>query len=712
MPGLVRLRSRRYPSQSRPLRGEAALWALRLWMAARRRDHGDRLLHELQPETLTDLGVDLSPEGDVEALDDTLDPERIDEALEQQLDCVSRRPVHPQRPRFATNIRALGERLGLTDGEQQILLFLVLHEADADLSSMVAIARKAVAMSTTEAMAIALDLPERDVRAALSGDGALIRSGLIQFDTRIGMDSPQMEYELLRGIGLELDAPEASPDAIFRTYFRPSPAPQEGLLPMTHLEAEQARVATLLRQASRQGACGINILIHGEPGTGKTQFARAAAAAAGLTAVEVNFEDEGGDPLEPRSRQRAYQLCQHALARAPGHAVMFDEIEDVFDGRRGGTRLGSRGERAGGKAWTNQMLEANPAPAIWITNHVGQIDRAYLRRFDYTLELRQPPRSVRRTLIEHACEDLPVSGAWIDRAAQIDGLTPAEVQSAFRVARLLHADDPTFGIEAFLDEQLARQAHLQKRSPPVRRRGSDLLRYDLDMLNTDQPIEPVVQHLAAAGKGSLLLHGVPGTGKTALANHLAEQADRPLIQRPASALLSPYVGMTEKNIARLFRSAEDEGAVVLIDEADSLVGSRESARARWEVSQTNEILVQIEQFHGVVICATNFLGAIDSAALRRFDYKLELRALDAEQREVMFGELLRTLGLDPSEMSAGQRHVLAGLDNLTPGDFATVARRYRTLRGYQAVDAHTALEALVSESAMKPDAGKRRAGFA
>lgn len=117
MPGLGRLRSRRYRSQSRPLRGEAALWALRLWVAARRRDHGDRLLQELQPETLTDLGVDLSPEGDVEALDDTLEPERIDEALEQQLDRVSRRPVHPQRPRFATNIRALGERLGLTDGE-------------------------------------------------------------------------------------------------------------------------------------------------------------------------------------------------------------------------------------------------------------------------------------------------------------------------------------------------------------------------------------------------------------------------------------------------------------------------------------------------------------------------------------------------------------------------------------------------------------------
>ncbi|AKJ94944.1 hypothetical protein TVD_06035 [Thioalkalivibrio versutus] len=712
MPRTGRMRHRRYPSQSRPLRGEAALWALRLWVAARRRDHGDWLLQELQSETLTDLGVDLSGDTAMEPLDDVLDPERIDEALEEQLERMNRQPIQPQRQRFTTNIRALGDRLGLIECEQQILLFLVLHEADADFSSMVAIARKAVTMSATEAMAIALDFPEREVRAALSSDGTLMRSGLIQFDVRMGMDSANMEYELLRGIGLELDAPEASPDAIFRTYFRPSPAPRDGLLPMTHLEEERARVAALLRQASRQGAQGINILIHGEPGTGKTQFARSAAAEAGLTAVEVNFEDERGDPLEPRSRQRAYQLCQHVVARTPGHAVVFDEIEDVFDARNGWMRVGNRGDRPGGKAWTNQMLEENATPAIWITNHVGQIDRAYLRRFDYTLELRQPPRSVRRALLEHTCGDLPVSDTWIDRASQIEGLTPAEVESAFRVARLLYAEDQQFALESFLDEQLARQAHLQNRTPPVRRRGSDLLRYDLSMLNTDQPLEPVVRHLAAAGEGSLLLHGVPGTGKTALATHLAEQADRPLIQRPASALLSPYVGMTEKNIARLFRSAEDEGAVVLIDEADSLVGSRETARARWEVSQTNEILVQIEQFHGVVICATNFLGAIDTAALRRFDFKLELRALDPAQREMMFIDLLQTLGADREEVSVEHRERLSRLDDLTPGDFATVARRYHVLGRHQDVDPATILEALASERAMKPEAGKRRAGFA
>ena len=712
MPRIGRMRSRRSHFQPRPLRGEAALWALRLWVAARRRDHGDWLLQELQPETLAELGVEPAGDSDTEAWDDVLEPERIDEALEQQLERVTRQPVTPLRERFTANIHALGERLGLNECEKQILLFLVLQEADDDLAKLVAIARKPVAMSTTEALSIALGFPEREVREALSRDGPLMRSGLIQFNARLTMDAAGIEYELLPGIGVELDAPEASPESIFRTYFRPSPAPQDGMLPMTHLVDERACVAALLRQASRQGAKGINILIHGEPGTGKTQFARTAAAEAGLAAVEVNFEDERGEPLEPRNRQRAYQLCQHVVARSPGQVVVFDEIEDVFDTRNGWMRGGSRGGRSGGKAWTNQMLEENAAPAIWITNHVGQIDRAYLRRFDYTLEMRQPPRSVRQALLEHARGELPVSDAWIDQASRIEGLTPAEVQSAMRVARLLHAEDNQRALEPILDEQLARQAQLQKRTPPVRRRGADLLRYDLSMLNTDQLLEPVVRHLAAAGEGSLLLHGLPGTGKTALATHLAEQADRPLVQRPASALLSPYVGMTEKNIARLFRSAEDEGAVVLIDEADSLVGSWETARARWEVSQTNEFLVQIEQFHGVVICATNFLGAIDPAALRRFDHKLELRALQPAQRDAMFRELLQTLGAEPSTVTAAHRAELSRLDNLTPGDFATVARRFHAMGRKEVLEVGSVIQALAAESELKPVSGKRRAGFA
>ena len=230
----------------------------------------------------------------------------------------------------------------------------------------------------------------------------------------------------------------------------------------------------------------------------------------------------------------------------------------------------------------------------------------------------------------------------------------------------------------------------------------------MNHLNPDPAIEPVLDDLSEAGDGTALLHGSPGTGKTALAHHLAERTDRPLISRPASAILSPWVGQTEANLAALFREAAADGAVLLLDEADSLLAGRGMAQAEWEVTRTNELLVQIETFPGILLCATNRLEALDDAALRRFDHKVHLRALNPDQRRALFADLLAALGADFTEPGKA----LDDLDNLTPGDFATLARRHsrRVARTGQAPDPDGLLRELERESRAKPGGG-RRVGF-
>ena len=91
----------------------------------------------------------------------------------------------------------------------------------------------------------------------------------------------------------------------------------------------------------------------------------------------------------------------------------------------------------------------------------------------------------------------------------------------------------------------------------------------------------------------LLFSGPPGTGKTAYARYLAERLNLSIQQKRASDLLSPFVGMTESNIAEAFATAEREGALLLIDEADSLFIDRRTACASWERSQTNELLTRM-----------------------------------------------------------------------------------------------------------------------
>jgi SpoVK/Ycf46/Vps4 family AAA+-type ATPase len=175
---------------------------------------------------------------------------------------------------------------------------------------------------------------------------------------------------------------------------------------------------------------------------------------------------------------------------------------------------------------------------------------------------------------------------------------------------------------------------------------------------------------------------------------VAERLDRPLTVKRASDLLSQWVGQTEARIADAFAEAREEGAVLLFDEADSLLFDRADAQRSWEVSQVNELLTWMDSHPLPFIAATNYPRRLDPAALRRFVFKVELRPLSPALAERAF---VRFFGI-PAPAA------LARIAGLTPGDFAVVARQLRYSGGSNAADILALLEA---EAGAKPEPSAR-----
>lgn len=206
--------------------------------------------------------------------------------------------------------------------------------------------------------------------------------------------------------------------------------------------------------------------------------------------------------------------------------------------------------------------------------------------------------------------------------------------------------------------------------------------FDRIFTNTDLDLDALIAGLKRNPRGNFCFYGAPGTGKTALALHIADITGLPLHIKRASDLIYKYVGESEKNIAKMFEEAETQGGILLLDEADSLLSDRSYAQRNWEITQGNEMLTQMETFSGIFICTTNLMDKLDAASLRRFDFKVKFDYLSPNQRWLLFQRECQRLGgqlpSNPENLAIFKQQVQR-LTKLTPGDFAAVSRQVAVL---------------------------------
>ena len=678
------------------------LWALRLLVPL-------GALKRLVTETIGNHEAFIAVGAGDPALDQLNDVDRYKRlvprvtALWRKAEASADRATPPEV--LTVNLKKLGATLGLDGTDIQLLQWACLVASSPMLAEIAGSIGNVAAGAAMAALAKVLDLPLVQVQRALARGGTLAHSGLL----RLEMGDRQRLHEKIQLLSPEfVDAiatPDVAPLQLIRGSVRPGLQPTLSLQDFPHLEPDLASLRPYLRQALDERNAGVNVLFYGPPGTGKTELARVLARDLGSELLEVVSEDDDGDLITAAQRVQAYNAAQRLLARSRS-LVLFDECSDAFADSGPGSWSRHLGRPLrGGKGWFNQTLERNPVPTFWLTNDVSTMDPSLLRRFDIVVEMGVPPRAVRHKIARSCCGAV-ASPETVDLLADSEALAPAVMTRAASVMSQLAAEGAAQSTDATLlrlvNQTLRVQGHAEVRAKDPTRLPEI---YEPSLVNADTDLVALQQGIRRAGAARLCLYGPPGTGKSAYARWLARELGRPLHLRRASDLISMWVGQTEKNIAKAFREAEQEGAVLVLDEVDGFLRDRRSAQRSWEVTEVNEMLTQMESFAGVFVATTNLMEDLDPASLRRFDLKARFDHLRPQQSSELLLRHCQALQLDgPSEEDIGR---ISQLATLTPGDFAAVVRRH----AFQPLaTAGAMLDALAAECSLK-SGGRQGIGF-
>lgn len=507
-----------------------------------------------------------------------------------------------------------------------------------------------------------LGMPLSDYSLQAGPRGQLVGAGLIVPCERgcghgeecVFSDSYQISSPLVRA----LCSPRKGILEMLKSILGEPALPSLGWDDFVHLGKSRDYIERIIAQAMEARQGGVNILLYGPPGTGKTEFCRVLGGRVGGRIYLVG-EDEA-ENVEPDRNERmlSLRLAQRLLARDPQAIILLDEMDDVIRP----ASIFSREQDS--KIYIHRLLETNQTPTLWACNDISGISDAVLRRMTMAVEVRLPPAPVRKRVWHRILErhNLVADDAVVERLAQEFEAAPGVAEQAVR-ASILSGD----GVAALPDfvRGLSKAMRGGVEHPP--NSGMDPADFDPALTNMAPDAEGLLARLAMAGKGSysLCLSGPPGTGKSAFARAMAARLGLPALVKRASDLLSMFVGGTEQQIAAAFQEARDAGAVLIFDEADSLLGDRRAARHSWEIAQVNEMLTWMECHTLPFVCTTNFSENLDTASLRRFTFKLEFNYLTPAQAAHAFRQFF---SLEPPVS-------IAALDRLTPGDFAVVRRK-------------------------------------
>lgn len=411
-------------------------------------------------------------------------------------------------------------------------------------------------------------------------------------------------------------------------------------------------IKKLLKNVTKEKTQGVNILLYGAPGTGKTEFVKSLSEACGIQCYTLPDADEKGLCNLQQQKLRHLKIKQTLLSNKGNACILFDEAEDIMTK----DYLSKDGI---GKNFLNNTLQNTKVPIIWTTNTTA-VDKAFLRRMTYCMEFKELNTKERKVIwkAELNRQGFKIKDKTLNNLVKSYNVPVSVISNAVKCTRLVNGKEKQLKafIESIGDVALA-DYKIQEEKETKIDYNNEYVKTDLNLpLLTDRLINVKKMNF------SMCLYGVPGTGKSYYARYLAKELKLKVICKKASDLIDSFVGQTEKNIAKAFEEAKEKKAMLIFDEADSFLLNRMSAKNSWEVTQVNEMLTQMESAEYPFVCTTNLIDSLDEASLRRFTFKVKFDFMGEKEVEKAVKNLFK-IGRP------------INIDKLTIGDCITVKKK-------------------------------------